>query len=604
MIVKSVALGASYSAVLSLLGLNTNGPIGIGLTVGELSSDTFVLWGTLDSAATTNANAENLGSFYGGAAQNLLAGIADAARTWPYVLVQRTAGSTAGSFLAVGDAAASPAVVSTAAPVVVGAYSSLMTLTTLSAQYVRIGGSSAMLSTDVFDVYLTNDSAATTSTGCFYAGQITGGNSNAGRSISKLFSGYAYALVRRASSSTTLTAGTILAASVAPASGGGTLNLTTLVIGDTAVTGPIGALTAAQTVDTYSSLLTAQTTAGPVVVTLPTPTDTTPGKTVQVMNNDTSTQPILMYGQLLGPGSMQVFEWDGSAWLGGRNITAGGNALGSTLVIGTLDAASFRLQANSAVWAASNGIVTNIGGNAGAEQVVILTGTAGADIATGASDHPVNIGSVTGASATTIKAGTSGLALGVDAIDHPVRVGSTTGASLTTIQGGTSGIAITPTGAGPVTTTGSEIGVAPAAIADRTGSLGTAAATVDLTSTLLVNQTTAVVLYANMRTIPLPTTLTIGRRLKIVNVGTAAFIVGDVTQKQGVNLIPGTTPGGAASANKGQSCDFVFNGTAWVPDDTGPGAPVVAAGLADADASIPRAGRYTVYRMATLATRT
>lgn len=140
----------------------------------------------------------------------------------------------------------------------------------------------------------------------------------------------------------------------------------------------------------------------------------------------------------------------------------------------------------------------------------------------------------------------------------------------------------------------------PADITDGTGTLGTAAATVDVASVLHVNQTTPVVLYANMRLIAAPTsTAGKGRKLTIVNVGTAAFIVGDAVQKQGINLIPGSVPGvNGASASKGQACAFEWNGTCWVPEDTGIGVGVVAAGLADGSASIPRAGRYTIYRAA------
>ncbi len=531
-----VALAANFSSILSLQGLNIDGPIGLGVTVGETSSDAFVLWGTLDSAAVDDTNAWNLGTFTGGA-QNLPPEIAAKAKMWPYLLVQRTGGSTAGSFVAAGDPAANPAVVSATAPVVVGNYSGLITLTTLAARNVRLGLSAAMTEADVFDVYLSNDSALATSAGAFYAGRICGGGGDGALLNSVLFKGYNYARVARVEGST---AGNVLAAGVSPSAGGGVLNLTVLAVGDTAVSGPIGALTAAASVDIYSAFVLTQTTAS-VDATLPAPTITTAGKFAYVFNNDTSAQSITMYGENLSPGSGHWFFWDGTVWGGDRAITQNGNAFGTALRIGTLD--------NQNVVIGRNGIN-------------ILSATATALV-----------------------------------------LGDTTGAYATTIQGGTGGIPITPTGAGPVALSGSLIQGASgvAAIADGTGSLGAAAATVDLTSVLYVNQTTPVVLYANMRTIAPPTTTTAGRKLTIVNVGTAAFIVGDATQKQGVNLIPGTTPGGAASADKGQSCTFTWNGTAWVPDDTGPGVPVVAAGLADASASIPRAGRYTVYRAATWA---
>lgn len=538
--VNSVALAAGYSALLSLVNIDTNGPIGFWLSSGQTTSDSFNLYGTLDSAAVDNTNAFLIGTFSGGAT-NLPAGVADEAKRWPFLLVQRTAGSTAGSFFAAGNPAANPAVVSAAAPVVVGNYSALLTLTTLNASTIRVGTSAAMTASDSFDVYVSNDSALASLTGALYAGRIYGGGgANVNNTV--LVSGFNYAIIRRAAGST---AGNVIAAGVSPsAGGGGNLNLTTLNVGDTAVNGPIGGLTAAQTVDVYSALLAVQTTAGVTAVTLPNPTVTTATKVVFVENASTSTQAFQMYGMTINIGATQVFTWTGAAWVGGRNITQGGNNFGVGVLIGSTD--------NQAV------------------SVVSGTGT---------------------------------MSVGADATVHTTTLGSVTGASATSVRGGTGGLALTGTGAGPVTTSGSQIvgasGVA--AIADGTGSLGTAAATVDLASILYVNQTTPVVLYANMRLIQVPTTATAGRKVTIVNIGTAAFIVGDVVQKQGVNLVPGTTPGGAASANKGNACTFTFNGTAWIPDSDGPGVPVVAANLADADANIPRAGRYTVYRMPTLA---
>lgn len=534
--VVSVALTSNYSSVLSLQGLDTNGPIAFSLSVGETASDAFVLWGTVDAAAVDNTNAYNLGAFTGGAL-NLPKGIASQAKTWPFVLVQRTSGSTAGSLFVAGNPAASPAVVSTAAPVVTAGYSAVLTLTTLNAETIRIGGSRQMVVGDVFDVFLSDDVALASSTGAFYAGRITGGGGTYQNSV--LVSGYNYAIIQRVSGST---AGTMIAAGVSPStSGGGILDLTTLAVGDTAVNGAIGALTAAASVDIYNSFVLTQTTAG-VTATLPSPTITTAGRVAFVMNNDTSTQSITMYGETLGVGSLQIFDWDGTAWVGGRNVTAGGNAFGAALSIGTTDNQTFSLLANNTAGYSDTGVAST--------------------------------------------------------------VGRTTGASSALIQSGTGGVTLRTTGVGPITLSGSDIistsGVA--TIADGTGSLGTAAATVDLTSMLLVNQTTPVVLYASMRTLPAPTTTTVGRKVTVCNVGTAAFLLGDSVQLQGVNLIPGTVPGLAASANKGQAATFTWNGTAWVPDDPGPGAPAVQAALADAPADIPRQGRYTVYRMPTLAT--
>ena len=75
------------------------------------------------------------------------------------------------------------------------------------------------------------------------------------------------------------------------------------------------------------------------------------------------------------------------------------------------------------------------------------------------------------------------------------------------------------------------------------GSLGTAATTVDLFSTVLIPQTTAGIAV----TLPSPTNTTAGRRLVVGNTGTASITVGGTA-------IP-----------SGQSIEYVWSGTAWLP---------------------------------------
>lgn len=456
--VLSVALAASYSSVLSLQSLDTNGPIGFSLSVGQTTSDTFQLYGTLDSAAVDNTNAYNLGAFSGGAG-NLPAGIAEQAAAWPFVLVRRTGGSTAGSLFVAGNPASSPAVVSTAAPVVIGNYSAVLDLTSLGAKSVRIGGSRQMLVTDVFDVYLSDDSALASLTGAYYAGRITGGGGTNKNTV--LVSGFNYAIIRRADTSTTLTAGTIIAAGVFPSAGGGSLSLNTLAVADTAVNGPIGALTAAQTVDIYSSFRLLQTTAS-VVATLPNPTVTTPGRLAFVMNNDTSTQSITMYGMTIGVGAMQAFEWDGSAWLGGLNLTQGGNSFGAAMRIGTNDANNVAIWRQGVTFLSAVAASLTLGDTTGAYAVGIQSGTGGIgllpgtgplNLGTDATDKTITIGSSSGVSAINVNTGTGGLSLGTNATAHAVTMGTLTGASLTTIQGGTSGVTVQPAATGPVSIT-------------------------------------------------------------------------------------------------------------------------------------------------------
>jgi fibronectin-binding autotransporter adhesin len=77
------------------------------------------------------------------------------------------------------------------------------------------------------------------------------------------------------------------------------------------------------------------------------------------------------------------------------------------------------------------------------------------------------------------------------------------------------------------------------------GSIGTAATTVDVATTISINQTTA----GQTLTMPVPTTSTAGRLLIINNVGTASFVIGGVT------------------LNSGASTTFEWTGSAWVTTD-------------------------------------
>lgn len=149
-----------------------------------------------------------------------------------------------------------------------------------------------------------------------------------------------------------------------------------------------------------------------------------------------------------------------------------------------------------------------------------------------------------------------------------------------------------------ITTIAGALAENPVGVTDGTGSIGTAAVTVDIAATIEVAQSTPVTTYANMRTIPPPTsTGQHGRRLRVVNVGTAPFLIGDATQKQGVFLQNGNVPGGAASANKGQACEFEWTGTAWVVvSEPSPQSPAPG-GLINATGNIPRIGRVTQYKV-------
>lgn len=207
MISVSTPLGISFSATLSLLGIDTSAAVTFGLSAGQTAQDIFELYGTLDAAATDATNARLIGRFTGGAA-NLPRDFQLETVTWPYLLVRRVGGSTPGTFYVTGDATTNPAPVTVSAPAG-NAFSAVLNLMPFAANGVRVGGSAAMVSGDVFDVYVSQDAAATGASGCLKAGRITGGGGTGITSL--LVTGWPYALVQRTGGAT---AGTIIAAGV------------------------------------------------------------------------------------------------------------------------------------------------------------------------------------------------------------------------------------------------------------------------------------------------------------------------------------------------------------------------------------------------------
>lgn len=212
MLRKSVAVSVGYSSLLSLLDLDTNGPITFGLS--KAATGTFTLFGTLDSAATDATNAQSLGPF-SVATVALAKGLFERAKRWPYLFVLGSTGAS-GTFYVTGDSVTAATVASTTAPAS-GLYSSVLDLTSYSAAGVRIGGGATMTADDAFLVYVTQDSTVTDSTGCELAGKIIGGGGTGATSI--VVEGWPYAIVQRAGGPTT---GTIKAAGALPVSGGGT----------------------------------------------------------------------------------------------------------------------------------------------------------------------------------------------------------------------------------------------------------------------------------------------------------------------------------------------------------------------------------------------
>jgi hypothetical protein len=85
----------------------------------------------------------------------------------------------------------------------------------------------------------------------------------------------------------------------------------TIALANFAASGAIG--TAAATVDLASSIVITQTTAA-IALTLPSPTDTTDGLELTIINASASTQSLTVGGIVLVPGALGIFKWAASGW--------------------------------------------------------------------------------------------------------------------------------------------------------------------------------------------------------------------------------------------------------------------------------------------------
>ncbi len=217
--------------------------------------------------------------------------------------------------------------------------------------------------------------------------------------------------------------------------GSATSIIPTLAVGDTAVAGNIGALTAAQTVDAYSAFTLTQTTAGNLALTLASPSTVTATRVVSVEYLAASTQDCTFYGVQFTSGTAATVQmvWNGVSWTRAQpSLTLGGNNVGAAVTFGTTDAQNVRGILGGTVFltataASGNLTVTGVGTgaaifNSGTTGNVSLgTGAAGVDasaktvfVATGAAVKTLTAGSQTGASVTTIQGGTS--PAGADAV--------------------------------------------------------------------------------------------------------------------------------------------------------------------------------------------
>jgi len=369
-----------------------------------------------------------------------------------------------------------------------------------------------------------------------------------------------------------------------------------VAIANRTANGAIG--TAVTTVDVSSNLLLTQTTAN-ISATLPNPTNTQAGRLLYIENGNASTVAIAVNGVNLNPGTGTQFIWSGTAWIGlGGNVEDfWRSGTGATLPDGTNDTTDSITHNGNVGFGLTNPATlaarVDVSGSAVLRALALTNFAANAAIGTAAAtvdaaSHIV-IPQTTANISLTLPNPTntqSGRILGVlNTGSTPVTVGglvipngvgaqfvwsgtawipessgsapdfwrSGTGATLPDgVTDPSDAIAhsgnlmlglLTPnTSAGRFDLTGSTV-LRPVALGNfaANAAIGTAAATVDVASTITINQTTANIAV----TLPGPTNTQVGRIVTIANIGTVQLKVGVVY----------LTPGRSAS--------FIWTGAAW-----------------------------------------
>jgi hypothetical protein len=247
---------------------------------------------------------------------------------------------------------------------------------------VRVGLDKNSTANDQFNVYGTNDPAFVGTAGGELVGQIQGGGQNNGGNVN--ITNFQYVYVLRTSPLVNATAGDLLAWGADDTGSGsqGPLDLGSLAVGNTAVSGNLGTppLTAAQSVDLYSSFVLTQVTGGGVNVTLPAPTNSSAGKIVFVSLASASANSVNMYGAALFPGFGVSLQWDGAEWTPvgvGDSVTTHGNLPNGPMQIGSLDGSDVNVIAQ--------------GGGVGTGNIN-LTATTSIAVSTGAGVISINAG--------------------------------------------------------------------------------------------------------------------------------------------------------------------------------------------------------------------
>jgi hypothetical protein len=303
----------------------------------------------------------------------------------------------------------------------------------------------------------------------------------------------------------------------------------------------IGANTA--TVDVFSSFaITAS--AGSLTFTLPTPTATTAGRIVYVINAG-ATNAFTMYGINIGVGQYASFVFNGTNWVPAAVATTGValssiTAATTTNLIDNLNFSQtwrwstattqtpFSLEAN----ALTTGNLLDLKANA-LTSGSVLSVTSNSAVKTGTNGllYVANLNAATTGTVATIQAN------------------STAGSGLSVLANGNVGIGTNAPKA-TLHNDGSTIigGVATITNLTTGGNIGaSAAATVDAKSVFAVAQTTA----AQTLTLFTPTDATAGRVATVINTGTASFTLG------GSTVAPGTAQ------------TMIWNGSAWVSNAGG-----------------------------------
>lgn len=351
---------------------------------------------------------------------------------------------------------------------------------------------------DAVAVWMTDDSAATSLSvsNAVALASITGagvrrvtsntGTSNVGAPNPR------YLYVQRTAASTAGVTLSITGRETPGTTSGGsaTAIIPTLAVGDTAVAGNIGALTAAQSVNVYSAFTLTQTTGGALALTLATPSTTTATRVVEVHYLAASTQSCTFYGVafIAGIASSVVMLWNGLAWVRSQPaVTLGGNNVGIPVIIGTTDAFNVSFIANSSVFGRLTQASGNLDLNSLGTGTVVLDSNSTGDVSLGTGALGVDANAKTiyiagGAAAKTIHfaTGASGVktvhiadgasanvvTIANGAAANTVTMGSQTTSSVTTVQGGTS-----PTGADAVLVTAGAAGGIITVNPSTTGSL-------------------------------------------------------------------------------------------------------------------------------------